>query len=82
MPSGISLGNFISSRRESLGYKKIQFSKMLDVDDNTLRDWERGRFVPAGKNIYSLVNFLKMNKSEVDTYFKGKYHAPTDRLHA
>lgn len=69
-----SLGEFILSGRESLGCNKVEFAKLIGVCWDTIRYWERDRFIPAGKNMYSLVRVLGMKRPEIDLYFKGKYY--------
>ena len=70
MTHELSLGCFIKKRREDLGYKKIEFSKLIGVGDDTLRSWERDRFVPAGKNMVSLIKTLKFSSEEIQHYFR------------
>jgi DNA-binding transcriptional regulator YiaG len=67
----LSLGEFIANRRESLGYTKTKFSKLIGVGDDTLRSWERNRFVPAGINARNLVKILNFSNEEIRKYFKG-----------
>lgn len=68
----LSLGEFIVKKRELLGFKKIQFSKMMGVGDDTLRWWERDRFVPAGINRRNLIKILNFNDDDVIRYFGGE----------
>jgi DNA-binding transcriptional regulator YiaG len=70
----LSLGDFITKRREELGYKKIEFSKIIGVGDDSLRSWEKGRFVPAGKNMRALIDVLKFTTEEAKYYFGGHYY--------
>lgn len=70
MSDELSLGSFITKRREDLGYKKIEFSKLIGVGDDTLRSWERNRFVPAGKNMVALIKTLKFSPEEIKHYFR------------
>lgn len=65
----LSLGQFITYKRETLGYKKMQFCKMMDVGDDSLRSWERDRFVPTGKNMKNIVTLLKFTNKERIHYF-------------
>ena len=44
----LTLGQFIAKRREHFGYKKIEFSKLIGVGNDTLRRWETDKFIPAG----------------------------------
>ena len=67
----LTLGQLISKKREDLGYKKMQLSRLLDVGDDTLRSWERDRFVPAGKNMRAIIDVLRFTPQECSLYFKG-----------
>lgn len=67
----MSLGQFITKRREELGYGKIQFAKLIDVGSDSLLRWERDRFIPAGKNRRALIDMLKFTPEEVNLYFRG-----------
>ena len=66
-------GQFIAYKREFCGYKKIEFSKLLGVGDDTLRSWERDRFKPTGINLRNLVKHLKLNDDDIKTYFEYEY---------
>lgn len=66
----VSLGQFIIKRREELGYKKIQFSELIGVGDDSLRSWEKDKFIPAGKNMIALIKLLKFTPEEVKHYFR------------
>lgn len=74
MTERMSLGQFISFRRESLGYKKMEFSQLMGVGDDTLRSWERNKFIPAGKNKRRLFELLGFSAEEKEYYFGGKAH--------
>ena len=74
----LSLGKFITYKREKLGYKKVEFSKLIGVGDDTLRYWERDRFIPAGKNMIALINVLAFTKDEVKHYFRSDLYGKTN----
>lgn len=78
----LSLGQFIAYKRNYYGYKKIQFSKILGITDDTLRYWERDRFIPAGKNRTALIRLLKITKEEVKYYFGSELYGQTDIIHS
>jgi DNA-binding transcriptional regulator YiaG len=66
----LTLGQFITKKREEHGYKKIEFAKLIQVGDDSLRSWEKDRFVPAGKNMVSLIKILKFSPEEMKHYFR------------
>lgn len=66
-----TLGQFITYKREILGYKKMQFSELMQVGDDTLRSWEKDRFIPAGKNRRKLINILEFTEHQIKKYFKN-----------
>lgn len=70
----LTLGQFISFKREALGYKKVEFSKKMNVGDDTLRSWERDRFVPAGINKRNIIKNLHFSTDDVNTYFGGSFN--------
>ena len=70
----LPLGEFIAYRRQSLGYKKGEFSKMVGVGDDSLRSWEKGRFIPAGKNMRALIKLLNITPPESHYYFKTELY--------
>jgi len=74
----LSLGKFITKRREELGFKKIEFSNLVGVGDDSLRSWERDRFKPAGKNMVALIKLLNFKKSEVMKYFGTDLYGTPD----
>ncbi len=78
----LTLGQFISKKREEFGYKKLQFSSMIGVGNDTLRSWEQDRFKPAGKNMYALIDVLKFSADEVRLYFRDDYHGKAFELHS
>jgi len=69
----VTLGQFITKRREELGYKKIEFSRLVGVGDDSLRRWEKDIFKPAGINARNLIKLLKFSPEESRHYF-GDYH--------
>lgn len=71
MHINLTLGQFITKRREELGYKKMQFAKMINVGDDSLRSWENDRFIPAGINRRTLIELLNFTPEEVSYYFTG-----------
>lgn len=66
----MTLGEFITFRREQLGYKKIEFAKILGVGSDSLLSWEKDRFIPAGKNMRALIKYLKFTSEEIRYYFR------------
>lgn len=70
----LTLGQFITRRREEFGYKKMEFAKLIGVGDDTLRSWERDRFIPAGKNMLALIKVLKFTQEEIKYYFRTELY--------
>jgi DNA-binding transcriptional regulator YiaG len=66
----LSLGKFITKRREELGYRKIEFSKLINIGSDSLLSWEKDRFIPAGKNMIALIKYLKFTPEEIKHYFR------------
>lgn len=69
----MTLGKIITHKRESLNYKKIEFSKILGIGSDTLLAWEKDKFKPAGKNLYKLIKILKFTKEEATKYCNYQY---------
>lgn len=69
MKKSLTLGEFITKKREELGYGKIDFSKLIGVGDDSLRSWEKNRFIPAGINRTRLIEVLELSPKEIKEYF-------------
>ena len=65
----MNLGELITEKREDLGYRKVEFSKIIGVGYDTLRDWEMGGSIPTGKNMRRLVEVLEFTPQEIELYF-------------
>ncbi len=74
----MTLGEFITFKREQMGFKKMQFSELLGIGDDSLRSWEKDRFKPAGQNMINLISALGLKKSEVKHYFGNEFYGLPD----
>ena len=74
----ISLGEFIAKRRIELGYEKVEFSKLVGVYIDSVRNWEKDESKPVGKNMVALIKLLKFKKSEVMKYFGNDFYGTPD----
>ncbi len=70
----LTLGQFIAFKRQSLGYKKMEFAELIGVGDDSLRSWERDIFIPAGKNMIALIKVLKLTRAEIKHYFRTELY--------
>jgi len=51
----------IKAKRLELGLKQFELAKLVGVSAPTMNDWEHGRTVPRGKNLYKLAQVLKVS---------------------
>lgn len=66
-------GQFIAYKREIWGYRKVEFSRLMNVGDDTLRAWERDKYKPTGINLRNLIKRLGLNNDEIKMYFDYEY---------
>jgi DNA-binding transcriptional regulator YiaG len=69
----MTLGELITKKREESGYGKMEFCGLMRISDDTLRNWERDIFVPAGRNRRLISRLLDFSDDEKIKYFGGAF---------
>jgi DNA-binding XRE family transcriptional regulator len=59
LPTAGTLGERIKAKRWELGLSQRMLSKLLGVDHGTVRCWEKGEWVPYGKMLFKIRQFVE-----------------------
>lgn len=57
----MTIGGTLKRIRTNLGYKQIEFAKILEIDPATYRKYENGQLIPATKTLQKIADELQIN---------------------
>lgn len=59
-----SLGEFLTTKRESIGISQKEVADRLDITPQMVCNWENGRCGPPNEKLEALAKILKISKNE------------------
>jgi transcriptional regulator with XRE-family HTH domain len=70
-------GALIRAKRSAAGLTQVALAELIDGDQPSVSNWERGEFVPSLESQTRLINALGITGSEI-----GAVYAPTEEAAA